>query len=87
MLRLIFALRRTLLVLPLILAASGTLAQSGSGTLEQILVFGTALEGNLSGDDPNREVFVYLPPSYALSPGRRYPVVYFLHGYSVNAQT
>lgn len=60
-------------------------AQSAKGALEQIQVFGPSLEGNLSGDDPNREVFVYLPPSYPSEPGRRYPVVYFLHGYGVGA--
>jgi S-formylglutathione hydrolase FrmB len=29
-------------------------------------------------------VIVYLPPSYAKNPSRRYPVVYALHGYSIN---
>jgi len=56
------------------------------GTLERITVHGSSLEGNLSGDDPNREVFVYLPPSYTSQPQRRYPVVYYLHGYGVGAQ-
>jgi S-formylglutathione hydrolase len=31
-------------------------------------------------------VFVYLPPSYASNKTRRYPVVYFLHGYGINAE-
>ena len=35
---------------------------------------------------PDRDVFVYLPPSYATSPNRRYPVVYFLHGYAAHAE-
>ena len=30
---------------------------------------------------------VYLPPSYAKEPARRYPVVYFLHGYGVGVET
>lgn len=60
-------------------------AQSDGGTLDRIRVFGPSLEGNLEGDDPNREVVVYLPPSYASSPNRRYPVVYFLHGYGATA--
>ena len=42
---------------------------------------GKALEGNLEGDSPDREVTVYLPPSYAGDQTRRYPVVYLLHGY------
>lgn len=61
-------------------------AEQPAGTLERIQVFGPSLEGNLAGDDPSREVFVYLPPSYASEPERRYPVVYFLHGYGVGAQ-
>ena len=52
------------------------------GTLERITVHGTALEGNLAGDAPNRSVSVYLPPSYVSSPERRYPVVYLLHGFT-----
>jgi enterochelin esterase-like enzyme len=53
------------------------------GSVEHIKVHGAALEGNLEGDSPDRDVVVYLPPSYAKSPNRRYPAVYFLHGYSV----
>lgn len=52
------------------------------GTLERITVRGTALEGNLAGDDPDRPVSVYLPPSYETSPDRRYPVIYVLHGFT-----
>lgn len=52
------------------------------GTLERITVYGAALDGNLSGDTPDRPVSVYLPPSYPDSPGRRYPVVYMLHGFT-----
>ena len=51
------------------------------GTVEHITVHGKALEGNLEGDSPDREVTVYLPPSYAADQNRRYPVVYLLHGY------
>ncbi len=32
----------------------------------------------------DKNVLVYLPRSYATSPGRRYPVVYVLHGYGGN---
>jgi enterochelin esterase-like enzyme len=53
------------------------------GSVERIRVHGASLEGNLEGDSPDRDIVVYLPPSYAQSPNRRYPVVYFLHGYSV----
>jgi S-formylglutathione hydrolase FrmB len=59
------------------------LAQA-QGTLEIIKVHGPSLEGNLEGDSATRDVFVYLPPGYATS-SKRYPVVYFLHGYGATA--
>jgi S-formylglutathione hydrolase FrmB len=54
--------------------------------VEHIKVHGTALEGNLEGDAVDRDVLVFLPPSYAKSKSRRYPVVYALHGYSIGAE-
>ena len=56
------------------------------GTLERITVHGRALEGNLEGDSPDRPVVIYLPPSYARATSRRYPVLYFLHGYTATAE-
>src|SRR5215472_10433783 len=55
-------------------------------TVEHIKVHGTALEGNLEGDAADRDVFVFLPPSYAKEKTRRYPVVYALHGFSIGAE-
>jgi enterochelin esterase-like enzyme len=55
-------------------------------TVEHIKVHGKTLEGNLEGDAADRDVFVFLPPSYATEKGRRYPVVYALHGYSIGAE-
>jgi len=52
--------------------------------VERIVVHGASLEGNLEGDSPDRSVIVYLPPSYAKTPSKRYPVLYALHGYSIN---
>jgi len=54
--------------------------------LEAIKVHGTALEGNLEGDAVDRDVLVFLPPSYEIDKHRRYPVVYALHGYSIGAE-
>ena len=62
-------------------------AEAKKGSWEKITVHGKSLEGNLEGDSPDREVFVYLPPSYATNATRRYPVVYFLHGYAAHAET
>ena len=53
--------------------------------VEHIKVHGTSLEGNLEGDAVDRDVIVFLPPSYDTSKTRRYPVVYALHGYSIGA--
>src|SRR5438876_4461316 len=53
-----------------------------AGKLERITVHGDSLVGNLSGDSPDRLVSVYLPPSYAAQPQRRYPVLYLLHGFT-----
>ena len=55
-------------------------------TVERVKVHGKALEGNLEGDAADRDVIVFLPPSYAAEKGRRYPVVYALHGYSIGAE-
>jgi enterochelin esterase-like enzyme len=59
--------------------------QPGKGVMQKITVHGKSLERNLEGDSPDRPVVVYLPPSYATQPQRRYPVIYFLHGYGANA--
>ena len=55
-------------------------------SVEHIKVHGQALEGNLEGDAVDRDVFVFLPPSYEKEKHRRYPVVYALHGYSIGAE-
>jgi enterochelin esterase-like enzyme len=55
-------------------------------TVEHIKIHGVALEGNLEGDAVDRDVLVFLPPSYTTEKKRRYPVVYALHGYSIGAE-
>ncbi|MDR6115633.1 MULTISPECIES: alpha/beta fold hydrolase [unclassified Sphingomonas] len=54
-------------------------------TIERIKVHSPAIEGNLEGNSPDRDVIVVLPPDYARDKARRYPVVYALHGYSIGA--
>lgn len=54
--------------------------------VERIKIHGAALDNNLEGDAVDRDVIVFLPPSYATQKTRRYPVVYALHGYSIGAQ-
>jgi enterochelin esterase-like enzyme len=55
-------------------------------TLERIKVHGRSLENNLERNAADRDVLVYLPPSYQREGKRRYPVVYALHGYSIGAE-
>lgn len=52
--------------------------------VQTITVHSKALEGNLEGESPDRKVIVYLPPDYNKNPNKRYPVVYALHGYSID---
>jgi len=60
---------------------------SRANAVEHIKVHGKSLEGNLEGDSPDRDVAVYLPPSYSKDRSRRYPVVYMLHGYGFGYDT
>ena len=55
-------------------------------TVEHIKIHGQSLEGNLEGDAVDRDVLVFLPPSYAKQKSRRYPVVYALHGFFIGAE-
>lgn len=52
------------------------------GRVDRVKVHGASLAGNLMGETDAPEVSIYLPPSYAKDPKRRYPVIYFLHGYN-----
>ena len=55
-------------------------------TVEHIKIHGASLEGNLEGEAVDRDVIVFLPPSYNKDKHRRYPVAYALHGYSIGAE-
>lgn len=53
------------------------------GRLERKEMKAASLENNPAGESANRMVSVYLPPGYDKS-GTRYPVIYFLHGFSTS---
>ncbi len=55
-------------------------------TVEPIKVHAASLEGNLEGEPEDRDVIVFLPPSYQKDKHRRYPVIYALHGFSIGAE-
>jgi len=42
------------------------------------------LKGNPGGENPRRRVSVYLPAGYEASAARRYPTLYYLHGFTWN---
>ena len=55
-------------------------------TVEHIKIHGGSLEGNLEGEAVDRDVIVFLPPSYFKNKHRHYPVVYALHGFFIGAE-
>ena len=60
--------------------------QSGGtgGVIHRDSVPAPALKHNMVGDPAWDRVSVYLPPSYNAYPRRRYPVLYFLHGFAAD---
>lgn len=52
------------------------------GTLLREKIHGVSLEKNVTHESADRNVAIYLPPSYKTSPDKRYPVIYLLHGIS-----
>jgi len=54
--------------------------------VEHIKVHSAAMEGNLEGEAVDRDVIVFLPPSYNTDKNRHYPAVYALHGYFIGAE-
>ena len=53
-----------------------------AGRVEDHVILAASLVGNPLGDPAERPLRVYLPPGYDDDPGRRYPSVYVLQGYS-----
>ena len=66
------------LLLAMLFAASAVFSQEGK--LVREVIHSRSLEKNVTGESPDRNVSIYLPPSYNTSTNKRYPVVYFLHG-------
>src|SRR5262245_54426391 len=55
-------------------------AEMRRGRVDVATVHGASLEHTATGENPDRRVSVYVPPSYATDARHRYPVVYLLHG-------
>lgn len=56
----------------------------GEGRVVEEVVATPALANNIIGDAAERDILVYLPPSYDTAQDERYPVVYFLAGSGEN---
>lgn len=74
------------LVVVFLLLISRLAAVPAAARLVEDWVASPALAGNLLGDPARRAVTVYLPPQYDQEPGRRFPVVYLLHGFKAKNQ-
>ena len=61
-------------------AATSAAAQQ-QARINWVEVHSPAIDGNLEGNKAERKVLVVTPPGYDENPGKRYPVVYYLHGY------
>ena len=57
------------------------LGQNYSPTIVADSFYSVSLE-NDGGENPTRTMLVYLPPEYAENTEQRYPVIYYLHGFT-----
>jgi S-formylglutathione hydrolase FrmB len=76
------ALAAVLLVGLTTTGSAGQIAAPSAGSITETKVAASSLAGNLVGDPAELRLAVYVPPSYATSPRRRYPTLYLLHGYT-----
>jgi S-formylglutathione hydrolase len=70
------------LVACLALVACAPRPVAAQSQIVDLTVHSPALEHNLLGDPADQSVSIVLPAAYAQQPQRRFPVLYFLHGYS-----
>jgi S-formylglutathione hydrolase FrmB len=53
-----------------------------AGRIDENVISSELLRGNPLGDPHERPLLVYVPPGYDAEPGRRYPSVYVIQGYT-----
>ena len=75
-------MKRSLFCLLLLIAVGTLYGQSAIGSVVLDSIYSKNLENNY-GENPTRAVSVYLPPGYDQG-NRRYPVIYYLHGFLNN---
>lgn len=72
---------RSLIIAGALALAAPVAANTAAANGEWITVHSPSIEGNAEGNAADRTVLVVLPPGYSANQEKRYPVVYFLHGY------
>ncbi|HET6214548.1 MAG TPA: alpha/beta hydrolase-fold protein [Micromonosporaceae bacterium] len=58
-----------------------------AGRLDEHVIVSGHLRGNPLGDPHERPLWIYVPPGYDSEPGRRYPAVYVIQGYTGHVAT
>src|SRR5207245_5934951 len=53
-----------------------------AGRFDEVTLDSEVLKGNPLGDPSQRPLWVYVPPGYDDEPGRRYPSVYVIQGFT-----
>lgn len=66
----------------LVLLATTPLTAAAQSEIVDLTIHSPALEHNLLGDPADQSVSIVLPAAYGHDANRRFPVLYFLHGYS-----
>jgi S-formylglutathione hydrolase len=80
-----FALRQLCMrgvVLAMVLGCGAASIAAAQSQVVDVTVHSPGLEHNLLGDPADQKVSIYLPEAYKREPGRRFAVLYFLHGYT-----
>ena len=76
------------IILILILGLFGNIvsAQNYSPIIVADSLYSASLENDV-GENPTRTMLVYLPPGYKENTKKRYPVIYYLHGFTSSDST
>jgi len=81
-----FHIHTVLVVVALVLSIITIAATAQESRIVRETFHSPSIKGNLFGDSPDRQVIVYLPPSYDDGNDQVYPVVYLLHGYTGDSE-
>lgn len=74
-------MKKLIILFAFVLAGNMISAQSYSPTIVADSLYATSLD-NDGGEHSTRSMLVYLPPGYEENTDKRYPVIYYLHGFT-----